>query len=44
VNDLAKGLWSLLILIALVLVLAFTIPALVHLLIELPRLGWEVVS
>lgn len=43
-NDLAKGLWSLLILIVLVLALAFAIPALIHLLIELPRLGWEVVS
>jgi hypothetical protein len=40
----AKGLWSLLALIALVLGLAFALPLLIHLLILLPQLGWEMVS
>jgi hypothetical protein len=44
VSDVAKGLWSLLLLIALLLGLVFLIPLLVHLLIELPQLGWELAS
>lgn len=40
----AKGLWSLIFLIALILGLAFALPLLIHLLILLPQLGWEAVA
>lgn len=43
-SDVAKGLWSLLLLIVLVLALCFLVPLLIHLLIVLPELGWEAVS
>jgi hypothetical protein len=36
-----RGILSWLILVAVILALAFAVPALVHLLIELPRIGWE---
>lgn len=40
----ARAIWSWLALAAIVLALAFALPALAHLLVELPRLGWESVS
>lgn len=43
-SDVAKGLWSLLLLIALVLGLCFLVPLLIHLLVLLPQLGWGAVS
>lgn len=43
-SDLTKGLWSLLILVVLVLALCFLVPLLIHLLVLLPQLGWELAS
>lgn len=43
-HPVAKALWSLLVLVAFVLALAFTVPLLIHVLIQLPQWGWGLVS
>ena len=43
-SDIAKGLWSFLFPLVLILGVAFLLPLLAHLLIELPQLGWKLVA